>query len=282
MSLFLAMLISAAPAHPELGKVTWLRDLEVALQQSRASGKPVLVLFDEVPGCATVRGFGRDVLSVPAVVSRIERDFVPVAILNNVPGPDRVVLEAFGEPSWNNPVVRIIDADRTPLARRFDGPYSIEAFSALLESVRPAAAPSVERLVVSAHCFWECEARLGKLPAVVASRVGFLNGEEVVEVAFDRSVSTREQLVREAAQLDCATHVFSSSEAEHAIATRVVGARAVLTSTAMRESAKDTKYYLKQSRRAKEPLTALEQVRVNAALRFGEDVDAARASCAKR
>ena len=34
----------------ELGKVAWLRDEAVAQKQAKASAKPVLVLFQEVPG----------------------------------------------------------------------------------------------------------------------------------------------------------------------------------------------------------------------------------------
>ncbi len=34
----------------EVGHVNWGRDFEAALQMSAASGKPVLVLFQEVPG----------------------------------------------------------------------------------------------------------------------------------------------------------------------------------------------------------------------------------------
>ena len=38
----------AAPV--EVGKVNWGRDLDAALQASKDSGKPVLLLFQEVPG----------------------------------------------------------------------------------------------------------------------------------------------------------------------------------------------------------------------------------------
>jgi hypothetical protein len=34
----------------ELGQVDWGRDLEAAKRQSAETGKPVLVLFQEVPG----------------------------------------------------------------------------------------------------------------------------------------------------------------------------------------------------------------------------------------
>lgn len=40
--------VGAAPV--ELGKVNWGRDYEAALSASGESGKPVLILFQEVPG----------------------------------------------------------------------------------------------------------------------------------------------------------------------------------------------------------------------------------------
>ncbi|MBL8842121.1 MAG: hypothetical protein JNL90_11415 [Planctomycetes bacterium] len=40
-----------APTTPiELGQVDWQRDLDAALAQSKATGKPLAVLFQEVPG----------------------------------------------------------------------------------------------------------------------------------------------------------------------------------------------------------------------------------------
>lgn len=277
----LAILLSAAPSHPELGKVSWLRDLEVALTQSRATGKPVLLLFDEVPGCATVRGFGHDVLSDELIVSRIERDFVPVAIFNNVPGADRRVLERFGEPAWNNPVVHVIDAEQRVLAPRFDGPYTKDAFEKLLDGVK-VSAPLPMTMLLGAHCFWECEARLGRLPAVMSSRVGFLEGHEVVEVTFDSSRRSFADVLREADSLTCAVNVFTRTEAGRQEAARTLKGRVRLTSAPFTPSEKDTKFYLRQAGRDLSQLTPLEQVRMNAALRFSEDPDAARASCRTR
>jgi hypothetical protein len=275
-----ALVVAAGPAHPELGRVAWMRDFDAAQAQARRSQKPLLVLFDEVPGCSTVRGFGAAVLSDEALVRRIERDFVPVVVFNNVDGADRRVLDAFEEPRWNNPVVRIMDAERRPLAPRFSGPYTREAFTALLDSLSPAS--PYETLTVSAACFWECEARLGRLEAVRASRVGFLRGEEVVEVEFDPRLASREQLLRDATRLDCADHVFTRSDVEHRRTRELVGDRAVRTDEALRVSERDTKYYLKQRGRPAAGLTSLEQVRVNAALRFGEDPEAARSACQQK
>ncbi len=241
--LALFAVLGASPQPPELGKVSWLRDFEAAVRLSKDTKKPLLVLFDEVPGCDTVLGFGREVLSAPEIVAAITRDFVPVAIFNNVGGADAKVLQSFGEASWNNPVVRIIDADRKPLAPRFEGPYSVEAFQKVL-----GAARGLEKVTLSAACFWECEARLGKLEAVRASRVGFLQGEEVVEVSFDPSVMSRAQFLTEAGKLECANRVFTSKEAE-----------------ALRYSEKDTKYFLRASRRSTDGLSEQEKVRLNSA-----------------
>jgi len=40
----------ASSEHIELGTVNWGRDYPAALKESTASGKPVLILFQEVPG----------------------------------------------------------------------------------------------------------------------------------------------------------------------------------------------------------------------------------------
>ncbi|MDP3235078.1 MAG: thioredoxin family protein [Myxococcales bacterium] len=275
----LALALSAAPAHPELGRVAWLRDFDAAVMQAKVTKRPLLVLFDEVPGCETVRGFGRDVLSDSEVVSLVEQHFVAVAVFNNIGGADRKVLEAFGEPTWNNPVVRILDAELKPLAPRFSGPYAREPFLNLLRAAAGLTATPLQTLTMSAHCFWECEARLGRLPAVKSSRVGFLEGAEVVEVVFDSSVLSREALWREASTLECATRVFTRSDAEQAAASQIVGARAFRTDAPLEPSAKDTKFYLKQAGRSEAGLTPTELTRMNAALRFGESAEAARASC---
>lgn len=239
--LALFTLLGATPQPPELGRVPWLRDFDAAVKLSRETKKPLLVLFDEVPGCETVLGFGREVLSAPQIVAAIMRDFVPVAVFNNISGVDAKVLQSFGEPSWNNPVVRIVDADRKALAPRFDGPYTVEAFQKVI-------APRLDKVTLSAACFWECEARLGTLEAVRASRVGFLQGEEVVEVSFDPSVMDRTRFLEAAARLDCAHRVFTREEAE-----------------GLRSSEKDTKYFLRQSRRSTSGLSEQDQVKLNSA-----------------
>lgn len=283
----LLLLISNPAAPPELGKVRWLRDLDQALAEAKTSNKPVLLLFDEVPGCSTVLGFGKDVLSHPEIVKIAERDFVPIAIFNNVKGRDREVLEEFSEPAWNNPVVRIIDHEKKPLAPRFAGEYSVRAFAkTLIAGLRAAkkdvpkellvlaglqAASTTEKATFSMYCFWECEARLGEIEGVVAARVGFLHGEEVVEVDFDPGVVDRKKLIERALQNDCARTVYTRSASEDALARSIAGAKTRLTQEPLRPSPKDEKYYLARSKYRDVPMTEQQALRVNAALRFGRD-----------
>jgi hypothetical protein len=46
----LALAPQAAPVPVELGRVAWQRDHEAAFAAARATAKPVLLFFQEVPG----------------------------------------------------------------------------------------------------------------------------------------------------------------------------------------------------------------------------------------
>ena len=105
----------------EVGDVRWGRDFEAALNESAASGKPVLVLFQEIPGCSGVRKFGRDVLTNPRLVRAIEDEFVPMLVYNNrSSGMDRKLMERYQEPSWNYQVIRFLDAEGRDVIPRKD------------------------------------------------------------------------------------------------------------------------------------------------------------------
>jgi hypothetical protein len=282
----LATLLSAQP--PELGLVQWGRDLDAATATARATGRPLLVLFDEVPGCSTVLGFGRTVLSHPDIVAVIEAETVAVAVYNNVDGADRRWLASFSEPTWNNPVVRIMDAERRPWAPRYAGPYTVKAFARVLsEALVAAGRAPPERLLRLAHepveakailamgCFWEGEAQLGALDGVRAARVGFLGGDEVVEVSYDPSVIDRRTLLEKARAAGVASRVYAADEAEAAVA-RAAGIPVQLTREALRPSPKDSKYYLARSGRSTVGLDEEAALKLNSALRLGRDVGSAR------
>ena len=80
----------------EVGDVQWGRDLDAALKNSAETGKPVLVLFQEVPGCSGVRKFGQEVLTNSSLVEAIENEFYPVLVYNNRnSGMDQKLLKHF-------------------------------------------------------------------------------------------------------------------------------------------------------------------------------------------
>jgi Thioredoxin-like len=118
----------------ELGAVSWYRDYNTALILSQKEGKPVLILFQEVPGCMTCRNYGQNVLSHPLLVDAIEQLFIPLAIYNNKKGKDAEVLQRYGEPAWNNPVVRIVNAEGADLTERVSGNYSRKGLYQAMEA----------------------------------------------------------------------------------------------------------------------------------------------------
>ena len=47
--------------HPrELGNVEWIRTYAKALDRARTERKDMLILFQEIPGCATCVGYGQE------------------------------------------------------------------------------------------------------------------------------------------------------------------------------------------------------------------------------
>lgn len=117
---------TAAKDNPvEIGLVSWGRDLDQALRLSGETGRPVFLLFQEVPGCSGCQDFGKTVLSNPQVVKAIENEFLPVFVYNNRGGEDRRILERFKEPAWNYQVVRFLDTEGRDIIPRKDRVWTV-------------------------------------------------------------------------------------------------------------------------------------------------------------
>ncbi|MEM6912227.1 MAG: thioredoxin family protein [Verrucomicrobiota bacterium] len=147
-SLLLAVptVLPAAP-HRELGQVAWLRNYEEALRQSRETGKPICLLFQEVPGYQGCVQYGRETLSHPLIVQALEEAFVPVAIFNNQPGYDRKILEQFGEPAWNYQVMRFLNEQGKDLIPRKDQVWTPRATAErMIQALKAASRPVPEAL----------------------------------------------------------------------------------------------------------------------------------------
>lgn len=281
------LLEAPADAPEEFGAVHWGRSLDAALAASAQSGKPVFLLFTEVPGCSTVKGFANGALRHPLLVEAIEDEFEPVVVRNNVGGKEREILNSFNEPTWNNPVVRFLDADRKDLVKRYARGWTVDGLAtsmvaALRAADRPVP-PYLENLVVeltaetestvfSMYCFWTGEVKLAGLDGVVSTRPGFANGREVVRVIWDRRRTNPGKLFGQAAAADAATGVLVTDETQKTLASKHFDHVATLSGE-LRFSEKDDKYQIRRRDWGWVPMTPAQATAVNrAVVRSDEEV----------
>ena len=272
----------------ELGKVNWSRDFEKAKKSALEAQKPLLVLFQEVPGCSTCTRFGSTVLSHPLLVEAIETYFVPVCIHNNKGGDDRRVLEKFGEPAWNNPVVRIVSPEKeADLVPRISGNYTPLGLASgiiaalekqgktapiwldLLEKNLRAEENGTSEAVFAMSCFWAGEGKLGAMDGVTATQPGYMDGHEVVKVSYDPDVVSYENLVKKSRESGCASTVFCKNDSEISAAEAVVGKNSVSQKSSFRPD-REPKYYLSQTVWRFVPMTETQASRANALIGQGQ------------
>ena len=261
---FSISILTHAQSIPELGDVDWLRSYDEAVGESEATGKPIFILFQEVPGCATCVNYGQNVLTDPLLVDAIEHEFIPLAIYNNKGGADKKILDKYNEPTWNNPVVRIVDANGKDLTSRIAGDYSISGVAAGMQSallvadndrpeyldlLKAEQANNLETTYYSMYCFWSGEAAFGDKQGVVATEPGWMSGKEVVKITYDPTAVSDKELDNVASRNQC-------SPIKEAKGYRID---------------KDPQYYLKQSRYKYLPLSLTQKTRINAALKNGDN-----------
>lgn len=198
----------------ELGRVSWHRNYQAALDAAQQSGKPVFLLFQEVPGCATCVGFGEEVLSYPLLAEAIENEFTPLVIYNNVKGEEERILKLYQEVPWNNPVVRFVDGKGADIVPRLPSPWDpfllLDSMTEVLK-VSGRKLPEYVSLLAAeftikygkSHtayyetpCFWSGETSMIQHPAVLATEAGWIAGKEVVKVSFDPAAASLQELNR--------------------------------------------------------------------------------------
>lgn len=277
--LLAACLLQAQNNQPEeLGKVKWLRSYDKALAAAKQQKKPILIVFQEIPGCSTCRNYGHQVLSHPLIAEAIENEFIPLAIHNNKGGEDAKILQKYNEPSWNNPVVRIVDAEGEDVTERISGNYSqlgvVKTMTEVLGEKTPnylnllceeltAEDQGTQTATLSMYCFWTGEGQLGQLDGVVATEPGFMNGHEVVQVKFNPNIISFEKLVKAGNQVSCADQVFTNDAQQKSAAEKVLGKNATGSPSNFRRD-DDLKYYLSHTVYAHVPMTPLQAARANA------------------
>ena len=255
------------PDNPvELGKVHWSRDLHKGTLEAKQTGKPLLILFQEVPGCSNCTQYGAGPLSNPLIVEAIESLFVPVCIYNNKGGADAEALQAFGEPAWNNPVVRIVRPNHQDIVPRMTDFRSTArlvgamlraldlsgavppTYLALLEEEWLAREAGLETATFSMYCFWSGEATFGQIPGVIATEPGFQDGKEVVRVQYNPKRVSQKELEKR---------------------TLPKGIQVCSANTGFRQD-REPKYYLAQTPWRHVPMTTLQSTKANSLIGQGK------------
>ncbi|MEO6039686.1 MAG: VPGUxxT family thioredoxin-like (seleno)protein, type 2, partial [Saprospiraceae bacterium] len=261
--------VATEPQPEELGQVHWLRDLKAGQAEAQKTGKPLLLLFQEVPGCSNCTRFGNLTLSHPLIVEAIESYFVPVCIYNNRGGEDAEALQIFNEPAWNNPVLRIVRADYHDVVLRMPDFRSslplvngmrraleltgtaVPQYLELLEEELQARASGLQTATFSMYCFWSGEGTFGAIPGVIETAPGFQDGHEVVRVTFDPAIVGQ-------ADLEARTQPKGVTACE-----RNEGFRAD----------NEPKYYLSKTDYRYLPMTTLQACRANSLVGQGQSPD---------
>lgn len=209
----------------EAGSVSWGRDFDEALRTSKKTGMPVLVLFQEIPGCSGCRTFGSEVLTSPLLVEAIESEFLPVLVYNNRPGTrDQQLLEKFWEPGWNYQVIRFLNGNGDDIIPRKDRIWTIGGVASRMVMVlektgRPV--PNYLRALVlendSVHhgmvgfamaCFWTGEYKLGRIDGVITTEAGWFDNREVTLVTYHKKLLPLHSLVSLAVKERCAQRIY--------------------------------------------------------------------------
>jgi peptide methionine sulfoxide reductase MsrA len=265
----------------ELGKVHWLRDYSEALAAAKQKNLPVFILFQEVPGCSNCTTFGSQILSQPLIVEAIETCFVPLCIYNNKDGKDKEVLQKYNEPTWNNPVIRIVDqggkdiVPRQPDFRSTSKTLStiITAISTskrevpaylklLLQEMEAKEASTVSEAYLSMYCFWSGEKEISTISGVLGTEAGYMHGKEVVKVTFNNEVTKLSTIYNKAQKVGCADNAYADISNANDMP---------VTPTAIYRKDREDKYYLSKSAYKTVPMTELQKTKVNGAIATGSN-----------
>jgi hypothetical protein len=234
--------ISAANNQPiETGLVQWGRNFEEGLRRSEREDKPVLALFQEVPGCSGTQEFGKEVLSNPLLVEAIENEFIPILIYNNRGGRDAELLARYHEPSWNFQVIRFLDSSGKDIIPRRDRIWTLGGVARrMAEALKKAGRhvplylqglanehdnPGIRKTAFAMFCFWTGEMKIGGFDGVVKTEAGYYRGREVTQVWYDERLISLEDLVQKAAEVNCADAVYVRTAQERARIKRLTGLR---------------------------------------------------------
>lgn len=266
----------------ELGNVNWMRNYDDAVKASVDQDKPIFILFQEVPGCATCQNFGNDVLSHPFLVEMIETHFIPLAIFNNPPaeragkrGHDLEILKKFNEPTWNNPVIRVVNNKGKDLVDRLGRQWTelgvsysitntldklnrdVPSYFDLYQEELIGRSGEVKEANLAMYCFWTGEKELAKMNGVLSTEPGYMNGHEVVKIEYNPYITSLDKIVPVANKVNCADEVYVDEKIDVDVPVK---------STSKYRKDRDDKYYLSRTAYKVIPMTDLQATKVNSSI----------------
>lgn len=262
----------------EEGDVLWMRDLERAMEESRNTGRPVFILFQEIPGCSTCISFAENVLKDRKIIDLIEKRFV-ACIVNNrgITLADHKALVQFNEPRCNNPVIRIVDANGTELLTRISGNYSSSSILRILqEFLCKTVVPRIEEIFFEMECYWEGQGCLDfvcsqfEKEAVLSTTAVLMNHMEMVRVQFDPLKLDMKQFLKEIDKYKIITRVLFTDPTIQQIIAKVWKRESTLQTSfkgkwhPARHS--DQRYFIKQSASSSAPLFDRQSMALNGKL----------------
>jgi len=127
-------------------------------------------------------------------------------------------------------------------------------------------------IALAMHCFWTGEMGLGAIDGVVKTEAGWLDGREVTLVTYHNEVIQLPELIKKAAQIDCAHKVYLKTEGERAVAEKA-GRFSLgrLDSSYRPAKASDQKRQLQGTRYALiKGLSPIQETKVNAFVRSNQ------------
>ena len=216
------------------------------------------------------------------MVEAIEDLFVPVLVYNNK-SSDAAILKKFGEPSWNNPIVRFLDSNGQDVIKRQNRVWTVNPMAARMVAALKAAKREVptylsdlardrsnlQQATFAMSCYWTGEARLGSIDGVMSTTSGWAGGREVVSLTYDPKLVEYSKLVETAQSFHCASKVFTHSASQLKTAKSLVGDKAEqFPGGARKAKLSDQKYQLRTSRGVRSlPLTSYQSTKVNSFVR---------------
>ncbi len=269
-----------------LGRVRWIEDYDRALVTAKDHALPLFVFVQGKSFPEQIGKGGDTVLRHPLIVETVETLFVPFAVRADS-SERRSVLERLGEVPVDETVIMIRDSrgeDLVP-SLSWDGTARslVETVISAYERTDRQVPRYVEILheehgsqgtnesaMFPVHCFWAGEVELGPEEGVLHTLPGKTEDGEAIEVVFDRSVTSYEELLEKTRAFGLSESAYWKNARQRDTAERVFGEENVKKAERFNTDTRP-KYYLSRTNYKYVPMMDRQAILVNSDLFFEND-----------